>query len=113
MSQNRVPTLEFGRRWDPASVDAALQKFVRVGLVIEKSDRSYRAESGRVKDEELGGRNFNDDIVSELILGDDVFECRRRFSSERPEHSLLQRLERADLVYDVVCHGEDRVSKLT
>ena len=76
----------------PSTGHAALEQLVGIGGMIQESNRSHDAESGRIKHKEKVGFNSEHYIVCKLVLGDYDKEVGGRLAPEGPLQDLLELL---------------------
>ena len=91
MSEYDIAVAHPGRGRNPATSNAAFEQLVGIGRVIDEGDRPDCAESVCVKHQEDFRRRLKDDIVSELVLGDDLKQLCWRLSEYSPMHRLFKR----------------------
>ena len=91
MSEYDIAVAHPGRARNPATSNAAFEQLVRIRRVIDEGDRPGCAESVCVKHQEDFRRRLKNDIVSELVLSDDLKQLRWRLSEYSPMHRLFKR----------------------
>ena len=83
-------TFQLRGGWPPATRQPVLEQLGRAGSMIPHGDRRDRPESRRVKDQEAAAIQREHDIMSVLILRDDLLDLARRRSATGPHKDVCQ-----------------------
>ena len=89
--------LQLCRCWPPAAPQPVLEQLGGVGPMIPHGDRRDRPESSGIEDQEVAAVQLEHDIMSVLVLSDDLRHLPRRRGTAGPGKDVGQSVKMGEL----------------